>query len=262
MLTDGFRPGARRAIGRPNLRSRSATKSALPSGRPVPSALRSAANAGSSDARSRNSVAKSPTRSSTGCTRTNPSSAAARCARTLDHGLFWFVVRAGDGSRARHNRRLRQLRRCSGTRQCLRAAERAGGGLGLGDGRILIFVLPRHKFPWLRCPLIWDRRKSEKAWTGGIPSQFLEVRMGTFQSRWTKPLGGRGVCDSAKTTTRYDEVKSRAATRYWETPRGGPRHPPASSGANCRSTAAAMARATASRQAASRICPQSRPFER
>lgn len=46
----GFRPSARRAIGRPRRRSRSATKSAVPTGRPVVSAARSLAKAGSSGA--------------------------------------------------------------------------------------------------------------------------------------------------------------------------------------------------------------------
>jgi hypothetical protein len=40
VLADGFGPGARRATGRPSRRSSPETNSAVPTGRPVPSARR------------------------------------------------------------------------------------------------------------------------------------------------------------------------------------------------------------------------------
>jgi hypothetical protein len=75
-----LRPGARLATGRPSKRSRSA----FPSGRPLPSDERSARKASSSKSVSSN-AAKWFTRFSTGTTETSSSSLLAKCARTLDH---------------------------------------------------------------------------------------------------------------------------------------------------------------------------------
>jgi hypothetical protein len=82
-LAAGVGPGARRAIRRPSTRSSPATNSAVPTGRPVLSARRRAANASSRPSRSKS--AKQDTRSSTGRTVANPSSFPAEWARTLDH---------------------------------------------------------------------------------------------------------------------------------------------------------------------------------
>jgi hypothetical protein len=76
MLTVGLRPGARRAMGLPSNRSRPATNSAVPRGRPVPSASRRSSNSRSSVVN--NNSAKCGMRSSTGRTVTNLSSAPRR----------------------------------------------------------------------------------------------------------------------------------------------------------------------------------------
>ena len=73
----GLRPGDRRAIGRPRTRSRSAPKSAAPSGRPVASAALIAAKAGLSASPSM-SAANESTRANIGATVTSPSSMPAK----------------------------------------------------------------------------------------------------------------------------------------------------------------------------------------